>query len=264
MHQIVPQASCVAEDGHHLVPGPPGSRSGPLTCPHSGDACAALAPLFASLAPSIDGAAAAWVQSLAPCAGCRVTFEAGRRSLRRLRLGQRERELLIAAAKEAGAPLTVTTPGMSRSESAARRRAALSLGKVGLTASCAKGRNRRATISLTELGHYVMVAYGRYIVAGKPIRWTRPARGATLPGRDPTELRDEALARTEAALRSTLDELKMVLLAAISGRYKNDPEGLEEASRRLERKATLLRSVLEPAGTAKLADPGRVSHKPAA
>lgn len=264
MHQIVPQASCVAEDVHPLVPGSSGSGNA-LACPHSGDACAALAPLFASLAPSLDGAAAAWVQGLAPCAGCRVTFEAGRRSLRRLRLGQRERELLIAAsATEGGEPLTVTAPGMSRSESAARRRAALSLSKAGLAAACAKGRNRRAAISLTELGHYVMAAYGRYIVTGKPIRWTRPARGAALPGREPAELRDEALARTEAALRSTLDDLKKVLLAAIGGRYRNDPAGLEEASRQLERKATLLKSVLEPTGAAKMADPGYKSHKPAA
>lgn len=253
VHQIVPKASGVANALHRMVPEQlPASESadGPaspaLSCPHSSGPCPALTSLFSSLAPSGEDAHA-WLRSLAPCAHCRVSFEAGRDGLRHVRLGQREREILIAAAE---GPLILTAPGMSRSLSAARRRAALSLGKAGLVAPPGGGGAagpgpRRATVVLTELGRYVMTAYGRYIVAGKPVRWTRPARGAGLPGCAPSELAGEALQRTEAALRDTLAELKSVLVAAIGGRLK-DPARLDAVTLHLERKATLLKAVLQP------------------
>ena len=133
---------------------------------------------------------------------------------------------------------------------AARRRAALSLSRAGLAAPHEDGRSQRAAIVLTELGSYVMSAFGRFISSGKPVRWTRPARGAALPGRDPAELLSETLARTEGALRGTLTELKGVLLAAIGGRYQ-DPARLDEVTRHLERKATMLRAVLETQQTVK-------------
>lgn len=249
MHQIVPKASAAAEHLYHEVPladAPSSRAAAALACPHTGTPCPALAALFAALEPSGDEAGA-WLRSLAPCTHCRVASEAGRDTLRHLRLGQREREILLAAT--AGA-FTVTEPGMSRSLSAARRRAALSLGKAGLVAPEAgpkrAGGPQRATVALTALGHYVMAAYGRFLKSGKPVRWTRPARGVNLPGRDPSELRDEALARTETALRETLDELKGVLIAAIGGKFK-DPGRLDSITRHLELKATLLKSVLQPA-----------------
>lgn len=250
VHQIVPKASSVAAPLHRLVPdiaGAPEECPAGLACPHTGTACPALAGLFGTLAPSGDDAGA-WLRGLAPCSYCRVAFEARRDGLRRLRLGQREREILLAAAAADG-PLTVTEPGMSRSLSAARRRAALSLDRAGLAEARLAGRPQRATLVLTELGRYVMAAYGRYVTAGKPIRWTRPARGALLPGREPGALGPETLARAEAAMRGTLDELKRVLLAAIGGRFE-DPERLDEVTRHLERKATLLRAVLAPARAA--------------
>jgi len=254
VHQIVPKASGVAEVLHHDVPALdrlPGPVPTALACPHSGAPCPALTALFASLAPAGEEANA-WIQALAPCGNCRVAFEAARDKLRHLRLGQREREILLAAA--AGGPLTVTEPGMSRSLSAARRRAALSLGKAGLVASDTgrkpAGGPQRATVILTAVGRYVMAAYGRFLKAGKPVRWTRPARGVLPPGQDPSALRDEALARTEAALRETLDELKGVLVAAIGRKFK-DPERLDSVTRHLERKATLLKAVLQPARTAR-------------
>lgn len=255
MHHIVPKASNVAGAAHHPVPVPakaPGGVLSSLACPRSGVSCPALAALFGSLAPSGDEAQA-WVQSLAPCGHCRVAFESGRDALRHLRLGQREREVLLAAS--AGGVFVVTEPGMSRSLSAARRRAALSLGKAGLVAPVAmpKGegppgvlRPARATVALTELGRYVMAAYGRFLKEGKPVRWTRPSRRIALPGRDPSLLQDEAMARTHSALRDTLDELKGVLIAAIARPQKN-PDLLDSVTRHLEHKATLLRAVLEPA-----------------
>ena len=181
-----------------------------------------------------------------------------------MRLGQRERDILLAAA--AHDALVLTEPGMSRSLSAARRRAALSLGKAGLVApvvALASSRQKeagspaktapRATIALTPLGRYVMVAYGRYITAGKPVRWTRPARGAVLPGRDPADLIGETLALTQAALRDTLNDLKGVLIAAI-GRPLKSPGLLDTVTRHLERKATLLKArsgaVPQPRGRA--------------
>jgi hypothetical protein len=140
---------------------------------------------------------------------------------------------------------------MSRSLSAARRRAALSLGNAGLVVPAPApkgegGKPARAAVALTDLGRYVMAAYGRFIREGKPIRWTRPARGVAQPGSDPAELRDETLSRTETALRDTLAELKGVLVAAIA-RPMKDPERLDTVTRHLERKATLLKSVLAPA-----------------
>ncbi len=90
-----------------------------------------------------------------------------------------------------------------------------------------------------------MIAYGRYITAGKPVRWTRPARGAVLPGRDPADLIGDTLALTQAALRDTLNDLKGVLVAAI-GRPLKSPGTLDTVTRHLERKATLLKAVLEP------------------
>jgi hypothetical protein len=154
--------------------------------------------------------------------------------------------------------LAVTETGMTRSLSAARRRAALSLGKAGLVAPAVMPQGaeadgapkaQRATVALTELGRYVMAAYGRFLVAGKPVRWTRPARGVALPGRDPSELRGEALAHTEAALRKTLNDLKEVLIAAIGGRLR-DPGHLDGVTRHLEAKASLLKAVLQPARSA--------------
>jgi hypothetical protein len=250
MHQIVPKASGVARALHPIVPEPAGGpRAAPsaLACPHTGLGCPALTALFGPLAPPEDDART-WLQALAPCAHCRVSFEAGRAGLRHVRLGQREREILLLAAA-AGGPVAVTEPGMSRSLSAARRRAALSLGKAGLVAPSDAGPKAagppRATVGLTELGRYVLAAYGRFLEAGKPVRWTRPARGAALPGRDPADLLSEALARTEAALRDTLTELKGVLVAAIGGRLK-DPDRLDAVTRHLERKATVLKAVLQP------------------
>lgn len=254
MHQIMPKAPEVADLLHHVVPeaGEQASHVSPaLTCPKTGAACPALTALFATLAPSGEEARA-WLQALAPCSHCRVAFETGRDTLRHVRLGQREREILLATS--AGGVFVVTEPGMSRSLSAARRRAALSLGKAGLVVSVPmpqgegpKGvaRPARATVTLTELGRYVMAAYGRFIKAGKPVRWTRPSRRIALPGRDPALLRDETLARTEAALRETLEELKGVLIAAI-GRPLKDPGRLDTVTRHLERKATLLKAVLAP------------------
>ncbi len=255
MHQIVPKASGVAGAMHQMVPGPdalPRAAPQALTCPHTGEACPALTALFGPLAPPEDEARA-WLLELAPCPHCRVSFAAGHASLRHLRLGQREREILLAA--EAGGPLCVTGPGMSRSVSAARRRAALSLGKAGLVAPC-DGRARRsaagpsrATVELTALGRFVLAAYGRFLKGGKPVRWTRPARGALLPGRDPSGLLGETLARTQAALRCSLTELTGVLVAAIGGRLK-DAGQLDAVTRHLERKATLLKAVLARARAA--------------
>lgn len=251
MHQTMPKASVVAEIAHPMVPGAPnlpcpGAQA--LACPHTGGACPALAAVFGPLGPHDDGARA-WLLGLAPCAQCRISFAAGRANLRHLRLGQREREILLAAA--AGGPLTVTEPGMSRSVSAARRRAALSLGKAGLVTACDGGSAKalgpqRATVQLTDLGRFVLAAYGRFLKGGKPVRWTRPARDAMLPGREPSELVGDVLARTQGALRETLTELKGVLVAAIGGRLK-DPSQLDVVTRHLERKATLLKAVLESA-----------------
>jgi len=255
MHQIVPKAPDVAGSAHHSVPATPSAArevSSALACPHTGAACPALAHLFGSLSP--DGEEAqAWIRSLAPCSRCRVASEDGCRKLRHMRLGQRERDILLAASE--GGVFAVTEPGMSRSLSAARRRAALSLGKAGLVAPAAMPRSQggpvgagpaRAAVALTDLGRYVMAAYGRFIREGKPIRWTRPARGVAQPGSDPAELRDETLSRTETALRDTLAELKGVLVAAIA-RPMKDPERLDTVTRHLEHKATLLKSVLAPA-----------------
>jgi hypothetical protein len=258
VHQIVPKASNVAGVAQHLVPDPvagPRDAVSSLICVHSGTPCPALTALFGPLTPSGDQARD-WVMSLAPCSACRVAFENGRNNLRRVRLGQREREILISAS--AAGVFVLTEPGMSRSLSAARRRAALSLGKAGLVAPAAMPQGEgppgvlrppRATVTLTELGRYVMAAYGRYLKAGKPVRWTRPARGVTIPGRDPAMLRDDALCRTQSALRDTLNELKGVLVAAIT-KPQNDPGRLDAVTRHLEHKATLLKAVLDPARVA--------------
>lgn len=258
VHQIVPKASNVASLAQHLVPDAPDApraASSSLICQQLGAPCPALTALFGSLAPASDQAQA-WVMSLAPCGDCRVAFESGRNNLRRLRLGQREREILISAS--AAGVFVLTEPGMSRSLSAARRRAALSLGKAGLVTPVAMPQGEgppgvlrppRATVTLTELGRYVMAAYGRYLKAGKPIRWTRPARGITFPGREPSMLRDEALCRTQSALRDTLNELKGVLVSAIT-KPQNDPGRLDAVTRHLEHKATLLKAVLEPSRAA--------------
>lgn len=273
MHQIVPKAFNVAVDVHPLVPPAAAVTCGAgsaVSCPHTGAPCPALQALFApleSVAPAsreasdshagpgpipIRDEANAWLRALAPCGGCRVAFAAGRDKLRHVRLGQRERDILLAAS--AADCLVVTERGMTRSLSAARRRAALSLTKAGLlaaapmparAASPGVPRTQRATVALTPLGHYVMQAYGRFLSTGKPVRWTRPARGSMLPGADPADLVEEALARCQAALRETLNELKGVLVAAI-GRPLKSPGLLDTVTRQLEIKATVLRAVLEP------------------
>lgn len=257
MHHLMPKSPDGAGVPPHQVPTPAtadAETASALTCPHTGNDCPALAALFASLAPAGDEAQA-WVQGLAPCTDCRTAFAAGRDRLRHVRLGQREREVLVAAAT--GEAFVVTEPGMSRSLSASRRRAAQALSRAGLVAPVPMPDNsdgsrmarppaRRATVTITAFGTYVMAAYGRFIATGKPVRWTRPARGMDLPGRDPAELVDAALARTESALRETLTDLMAVLVAAIARPHKN-PGLLDAVTRRLEQKATLFKAVLEPA-----------------
>lgn len=257
MHHLMPKSPDGDGPPHHQVPLPAtaaASTTAALICPHTGADCPALAALFKSIAPAGEEAKA-WVQGLAPCSDCRTAFAAGRDRLRHVRLGQREREVLVAAAT--GEALVVTEPGMSRSLSASRRRAAQALSRAGLVAPvpmpghsdsppAARPAARRATVAITAFGTYVMAAYGRFIATGKPVRWTRPARGIDLPGRDPAELLDAAIARTESALRETLTDLMAVLVAAVAKPLK-DPAQLDAVTRRLEQKATMLKAVLEPA-----------------
>lgn len=238
----MPLAADDAPPAHHVVPDAVAPHG--FACPATGHPCPALAAVFGQVDPASE-AALGWLGALAPCAGCRIACEHRLASLRHVRLGQREREILSGAAQS---PVyVVTESGMSRSLSASRRRAAISLGKVGLVAPIAGGESSllRAAVSLTELGRYVMGAYGRFIVGGKAVRWTRPLKGVPLPGRDPSDLAGVALHNAEAALRDTLRDLKGVLVAAISGRFK-DPGQLDTVTRHLEDKAILLRSVLGP------------------
>jgi hypothetical protein len=222
-----------------------------LICPHSGTPCPALTRLFGNRAIASE-TAKEWARKLAPCSSCRVDFEAQRSALRGVRLGQREREVLLGAA---GSDIyIVTETGMSRSLSAARRRAAQSLMKAGLvsaTTNCPDSqgqalpdqRQLRAQVSLTPLGRYVMAAFGRFIQGGKPVRWTRPAAGVVLPGREPSQLIDETVARTQAALKDTLNDLKRALVAAL--RPVRDRETLDAVTRHLERKVEGLKELLE-------------------
>ncbi len=262
MHRSMPVAPNVPGDQHHLVPTPafrgetePAAdcEAGPdaLNCPHSGTPCPALVRLFGNR-PIASETAQDWARKLAPCGSCRVDFEAQRAALRGLRLGQREREVLLGAA---GSEIyIVTEAGMSRSLSAARRRAAQSLMKSGLvsaTADFPEGKSKalpeqrhvRAQVSLTPLGRYVMTAFGRYIQGGKPVRWTRPAAGAMLPGKEPSQLVDETVARTQAALKDTLTDLKSALVAAL--RPVRDRDTLDAVTRHLERKVEGLKELLE-------------------
>ncbi len=131
----------VPGESHHLVPPPRlGRRNRPCGLCRGGLRRAHL-PAFGNALPGADAPvrqpgrlrarpAKEWARKLAPCGSCRVDFEAQRSALRGVRLGQREREVLLGAA---GADIyIVTETGMSRSLSAARRRAAQSLMKAGL------------------------------------------------------------------------------------------------------------------------------------
>lgn len=261
VQQRMPVARDVAGPVHHPVPETrpvPREAAAALACPVTAQDCPALAALFGGLRPEGE-AARSWLLSLAPCTDCRIACEGRRAALRHLRLGQREREILAGAAQTD--VLVLTERGMSRSASAARRRAALSLGKAGLVAPATLSRGSdgggplRAAVALTDLGRYVMAAYGRFITAGKPVRWTRPLKGVAVPGRAPAELVEETLDRSQAALQDTLAELKGVLVAAVAGRIK-DPSRLDAVTRHLEEKATLLRAALAPSRTPVHAETG--------
>ena len=157
--------------------------------------------------------------------------------------------MLLGAARVA--TYTVTGPGMSRSLSAARRRAAQSLIRSGLVADAIEPRSPsapepwqpRAAVTLTPLGSYVISAFGRFLEAGKPVRWTRPARGVSLPGREPTDLLEETLANARSALMETLGDLKRALVAALLP--VRDRDALDTLTRHLERKAQGLKDLLD-------------------
>lgn len=262
MQHLMPAAHDVPAEPHHQVPvqvrddgaspAAADAAAGALVCPHTGTPCPALVRLFGSR-PVSGATAQDWARKLAPCSSCRVEFEARRSALRGLRLGQREREVLLGAAH--CETFIVTEAGMSRSLSAARRRAAQSLGKAGLVATPTENtsggskeaaqdpRQTRAAVALTPLGRYVMAAFGRYIEGGKPVRWTRPAAGVVAPGKDPSQLLDETVARTQAALKETLTDLKRALVAAL--RPVRDPGALDAITRHLERKVQGLKELLE-------------------
>ena len=261
MQRLMPVAPSVPGESHHLAPLRSAGGTAPaayveagpdaLLCPHSGTPCPALTRLFGNRQISSE-TAQDWARKLAPCGSCRVDFEAQRSALRGLRLGQREREVLLGAA--GSDTYIVTEAGMSRSLSAARRRAAQSLMKAGLvspTTDSPEGkdtavsdqRHHRAQVSLTPLGRYVMAAFGRFIQGGKPVRWTRPAAGIVLPGKEPSQLIDETVARTQAALKDTLNDLKRALVAAL--RPVRDRDTLDAVTRHLERKVEGLKELLE-------------------
>lgn len=242
MQQHMPVAPNDAGQAPHQMPAASscGEAAGVLACGYREGVCPALAALFQTA--HIDGGdeARAWVQKLSPCGSCRVAFESQRANLRGLRLGQRERDILIAASRTAA--IDITTSDMTRSISAARRRAAQSLIKAGLLQG-STGPRGRARASMTPLGRYVMGAYGRFIETGKPVRWDRPSSKVALPGRPPEALVRETLELTQAALRSTLSELNRVLFAAVARPVK-DPRQLSEIAQHLERKADGLKALL--------------------
>lgn len=262
MQPLMPAARDVPSDPHHLVPvsvgnecaasTPADAAASALHCPHSGTPCPALVPLFGDR-PIAGATAQAWARKLAPCNSCQIDFETQCSALRGLRLGQREREVLLGAARSD--TYVVTEAGMTRSLSASRRRAAQSLSKAGLVSAptevTAAGRQAtqqdsrqpRAAVTLTPLGRYVMAAFGRYIEGGKSVRWTRPAAGVVTPGKDPSQLLDETIARTQTALKETLGDLKRALVAAL--RPVRDPGALDAVTRHLERKVQGLKELLE-------------------
>ena len=263
IERLVPVAAAVAAEAHHHLPGPATSLAVPSrttageakkggACPHTQSPCPALQLLIGRTQIEGEGPLA-WASRISPCGSCRVSMKAQRSRLKGLRLGHREREILLAAA--AHDMLVVTSPGMARSASTARRRAAQTLARAGLVMPVERERTEpersaaaqaRAAISLTALGRYVVAAYGRFIVvAGKPVRWNRPLARVPLPGREPATLLDEALELARAELRATLDELKRVLLAAVE-RPIRDPAMLDAVTRHLERKAHGLKELLEP------------------
>jgi hypothetical protein len=245
----------------HLVPlAEDDAGQGPATdrpasagaCPHTRAPCPAMQKLLGHAAEAGGVSATDWVTRITPCGSCRIAFEAKRAALRGRRLGRREREVLLGAARSDA--FAVTGHGMAKAKNAARRRAAQSLVRAGLVASVnvngpsdeepgVPAHLARATVELTPMGRYVLAAYGRYIETGKPIRWTRPAAAARLPGADPATLVAEALERVRAELHATLGELKQVLVAAVA-RPIRDPALLDTVTRGLHEKAQGLRDLL--------------------
>lgn len=216
-----------------------------LDCLHAARPCPALVGLIGN-SGSVSAEARDWVRRLQPCASCRVAMEAKRRQLSGLRLGKRERDVLLGASRQEA--YVVTAPGLSRAASAALRRAARTLRQAGLVEPAAgtleSPGTGRATVSLTPFGRYMMAAFGRFLERGTAVRWTRAKTGVAIPGREPEALVSEALALTREELARTLDELKRVLIAAI-GRPVRDPARLETLTRHLQSKAQGLRDLLE-------------------
>lgn len=231
----------------------PRDLCGPMACPHTAAPCPALKNLLGH-SRLVSEEARSWSQRLAPCASCRIDFAARARALKGLRLGKREREILVGAAAQE--VLVVTAPGMARAMSASRRRAAQSLARAGLVSNAATpsngaaaGGQARAAVALTPLGLYVLAAYGRFVEAGQAVRWDRPRANVPVPGGEPETLAHAVAERTRAELHATLDELKRVLIAAVA-RPVRDPALLDSVTRHLQSKAKGLRDLLEPAGSA--------------
>ncbi len=258
MHRLVPAAFDDAADREQkLSPASPGAAIAPapaeaaLACPHTAVLCPALAGLIGN-SSAVGGEAREWAERVRPCASCRVAMGAKRTQLSGLRLGKREREVLLGAARHE--VYTVTSPGIGRSASAALRRAAQTLRRAGLLEPAVDpaqagaqepgASSLRATVTLTPFGRYAMAAFGRFIERGSPVRWTRPRAGVPMPGKDPADLVEEALALARAELHRTLDELKRVLLAAVA-RPVRDPALLDAVTRRLQGKAQGLRDLLD-------------------
>ncbi len=245
----LPAAPALEQPSTPVAPPP---YSAPMACPHTAAPCPALKNLLGH-SRLVSEEARAWSQRLAPCASCRVDYAARAGALRGLRLGKWEREILVGAAAQE--VFVVTAPGMARSTSAARRRAAQTLVRAGLVTDAARGKNGegpsgqvRAAVTLSPLGVYVLAAYGRFIVAGKAVRWDRPRAHVAMPGREPQSLAPEVVERTRSELHATLDELKRVLIAAVA-RPVRDPALLDTVTRHLQSKAKGLRDLLEPAGS---------------
>ena len=281
MQRLMPVAPNVPGESHHLVPPPrPAGETAPaayvepgpdaLLCPHSGTPCPALTRLFGNR-PIASETAQDWARKLAPCSSCRVDFEAQRSALRGLRLGQREREVLLGAA---GSDIyIVTEAGMSRSLSAARRRAAqFRSSRPGWFRRRPTPRRQGPDASRSKPCQGSSVPDAPWPICHGRVRPLHPRREAgaldaaggrvALPGKEPSQLIDETVARTQAALKDTLNDLKRALVAAL--RPVRDRDTLDAVTRHLERKVEGLKELLEARAHGLKARPAREIYPPVA
>ena len=231
-----------------------GTDATSYVCAVDGSPCEVIAlvePLVRAVIADDEerGAALEATLPFLPCSSCRVA-EAGAKRLAGVKLGRRERRILLDAARAAegprdrpGTPVVIVTDQPERAAREANRRAVRTLVGRGLieTGRNTAGPRIRRGVRLSPLGGAAVRLLRPDLESGRPIRWERHvAEIVALARRDMDWLRERFARTIESAV--SFD----TLVGAVAGR-RGDGDSVEPLPQRAALLGSVLRALATPA-----------------